>query len=282
MISKEEMQRYAEQLIHFSYSQLNQANAQRHDVDAPAGEAPHNDSSDAEKMAQSPSGPSKFMSSMEGHRERERLREREASGSGSAGVPHSGPAWPEPSSSYHAQGSRTPHVQPYNALPYHPPPRPPLPSASSSSSSVHSSHDQDYDHQPERDQERMFRRSSSYSYSDAASEVSTDFEGSTDDEPTIRAGGGSASASQSDADSVYSRDRDADSLYSVERGDDDEGEVGTWGVRRWGTGESEAESEEGAMAGAHTPNEVRRDRQPERDRGRRERQDGEDYRMMSP
>ena len=71
----------------------------------------------------------------------------------------------------------------------------------------------------------MYRRSSS-AYSEASEEVETDFEGSTDDEPTIRP---SHSCASSDTQSLFSNDasasEDGHSSYDI-HGDEEDDEEG--------------------------------------------------------
>lgn len=144
MISADEMQRYAEQLIEFSQSSRNAASSS----------AP---SPIPQSALQSPAGPSKFMSGRDVAAE------------------------PTP----HEAGHQTPQVGP----------RVPYRRSSSSFSSAYST-----------------------GTSDTASEAGTetDFDGSTDDEPTIRAGHSSETASlQSDADSIYTDDGDRSEEGSV-------------------------------------------------------------------
>lgn len=179
MISAEEMQHYAEQLIQFS-SPAHERSASPSPSPLPSPATSH----------QSPAGPSKFMAAVDAYR----------------AVP---PA--------HDTGHQTPHVGPRGAFRR----------SSGSYSSTHST-----------------------AASDTASEAGTDFDGSTDDEPTIRPAHSSASSetmslrSASDADSLYTNDGDQSGSSPGSDGDDDDA----------------------LAAGAHTPGEsaVR------------------DYRMMSP
>lgn len=156
MISAEEMQRYAEQLIQFSST--------NHESPSPLP------SSSVPTLHQSPAGPSKFMSGVDPSR--------------------------EPAS--HEAGHQTPHVGP----------RAPYRRSSDSYSSAYST-----------------------AASDTTSEAETDFDGSTDDEPTIRPGHSSTS---SETMSLRSSASDADSIYT------DDGDT----------------SEEGSVSGAHTPGET--------------------------
>ncbi len=145
MISVDEMQRYAEQLIHFSQS--TRITSSTAFTSSPSPSSP---------VHQLPAGPSKFMSSVDGY------REHDQGDDGYGGDVHP---------------SRTPQINARTA----------------------------------------YRRSSS-SYStystDATSEAGTetDFDGSTDDEPTIRPANSSASSEtmslHSDADSIYTDDGD--------------------------------------------------------------------------
>ncbi|KAI0699840.1 cyclin-domain-containing protein [Cytidiella melzeri] len=143
MISTSEMQRYAEQLIHFS---------------------PNSHSSSPSPIVPtqlSPAGPSKLMGSADTRRE-----------------------YIPPHSTVDTQPNRTPQVNPRQAY-------------RRSSSSFSSTY-------------------STASEADAASETSTDFDGSTDDEPTIRPAHSSASSetmslrSASDTDSILTDDGDRD------------------------------------------------------------------------
>ena len=147
MISAEEMQRYAEQLIQFSQS--NRVHT------SPAASPLH---SPMPPVHQSPARPSNIM------------------------VP------PEREPAYHEAGHQTPQVGP----------RAPYSRSSSSYSSAYSTAE-----------------------SETASEAGTDFDGSTDDEPTIRPTHSSASSetmslrSASDADSIYTDDGDRSEVDSV-------------------------------------------------------------------
>ena len=154
MISAEEMQRYAEQLIQFSHAS--------HEPPSPSPSVPI--------LHQSPAGPSKFMSGVDSHRE------------------------PAP----HEAGHQTPQVGP----------RTPYRRSSGSYSSAYST-----------------------AASDTASEAETDFDGSTDDEPTIRPG---HSSNSSETMSLRSSASDADSIYT------NDGE----------------RSEDGSVSGANTPGET--------------------------
>ncbi|KAI0786478.1 cyclin-domain-containing protein [Abortiporus biennis] len=148
MISMEEMQSYAEQLIRFS-----QSNA---DPSVP----PFTPYSASYPHTPSPAGPTKFMNYMDSH--------------------HQQPSEISPSYSSDTRPSETPQVGP----------------------------------------NRSYRRSTSTfsatSASDVASETETEFDGSTDDEPTIRPTHSSAS---SETMSLHSTASDADSMYT----DDDDG-----------------------------------------------------------
>lgn len=149
MISAEEMQRYAEQLIQFSQSN-------RHQTSSAASPQP----SPISPINQSPARPSNFM------------------------VP------PSREPVHHEAGHQTPHVGP----------RVPYSRSSSSYSSAYST-------------------AESETASEAGTE--TDFDGSTDDEPTIRPTHSSASSetmslrSASDADSIYTDDGDRSEVEQV-------------------------------------------------------------------
>lgn len=154
MISAQEMQRYAEQLIQFSRTDRDSATTA---------------TSPSVPIIHSPAGPAKFMSGVDLSRE---------------------PAVP------HASGHQTPQVGP----------RAPYRRSSGSYSSTYST-------------------AASDTTSEAGTE--TDFDGSTDDEPTIRAGHSSSSE-------THSLRSDTDSIYT------DDGE----------------RSEEGSVAGSYTPSET--------------------------
>lgn len=278
------MQRYAEQLVHFSYSQANQHAHTQHahlsgQVQTPPIPVPGPSASHPQPRADtaSPSGPAKFM-----HMEMEEYREEGMEVETAAAV--SQPQFTHLQEQQSSGGSRTPQVHPQYG-----------PGDSSFASSTATSYAPPAQGQapPETlDQHTRgaYRRSSS-AYSVAASDVTseagteTDFEGSTDDEPTIRPG------YRSDADSIYT---DRDSIFTAEEGAEDDEEsmaIGEGGLeeltgrgaRMWegqGQGEEEdgGDEGEGDAVGGRTPGEGIRARRERR--GRRE--SNGDYRMMSP
>lgn len=152
MISAEEMQRYAEQLIEFSRSSRNAASPSS--LSSPIPPSVH----------QSPAGPSKFMSGRDSSDE----------------------------SAPQVAGHQTPQMGPRTAYRR----------SSGSYSSTYST-------------------GASDTASEAGTETETDFDGSTDDEPTIRPGHSSASSetmslrSASDADSIYTDEGDRSEDGSV-------------------------------------------------------------------
>lgn len=205
MISREEMQRYAEQLIHFSRQQ-SQQQSQAQSPSSPHTEFPP---PPAGPSHHAPSGPAKFMSAVDGY------------------------------------GARTPQVHPVPA----PPPPPPQ---------------QEPEGYPYANQRAAFRRSTS---SDAASVASTDADGSTDDEPTIRPADADAVSLRSEGsifggEGEYEGDDDDDEDGDGRRGG---GAVGGFSVRPGASRESSMDSERGGWRGE--------ERVGGRDR---------DYRMMSP
>ncbi|KAI0092512.1 cyclin-domain-containing protein [Irpex rosettiformis] len=161
MISPEEMQRYAEQLVHFSCTSLSSDS-----TPSPSPIIP---------TQLSPAGPSKLFGSVD----------------------------PRPIAKHDGQYSVPPNQTPQAG------PREMYRRSSSSFSSTYST----------------------ASASDAASETSTEFDGSTDDEPTIRPPHSSASSetmslhSASDTDSIFTNDGDRDQDDSPEAGSHTPGET---------------------------------------------------------
>ncbi|KAF7799087.1 hypothetical protein EIP86_010317 [Pleurotus ostreatoroseus] len=308
MISKEEMQRYAEQLIHFSYTQQQQdrrSQTQTQTQDAhPSSQAQSQPQTHAHTQhtqhthhaplptvftppaaPHGPSGPAMFMSAVEGYRsggaaydtlsrsqshsqKETQAFARQASGAGNrtpqmhaargvsqaqadvhAGYQGQGAGYAYDASSGYASAQS--QSQPYSQ---------PLSHSQSQSQSQSQSYDE---HEHAR---TAYRRSSSaYSTSTVseASEAETDFEGSTDDEPTIRADVASVRSmsveGDEDEDGQDAEDGEGDGM-SVRSGDGDDGD---------GVGGEGAHGREG-----------RRERARGRERSGRE---GEgDWRMMSP